>query len=63
MLKNIQTKIIMVFVIFGIIVTTAISTMSIFQMKKWEDISISINEETRTEIINQAQKTEKVIFC
>ena len=62
MLKNIQTKIIMVFVIFGIIVTTAISTMSIFQMKKWEDISISINEETRTEIINQAQKTEKVIF-
>ena len=59
MLKNIQTKIVMVFVIFGIIVTTAISTLSIYHIKKWEAFNSTISEEGANQIIVEAKKAEK----
>ncbi len=62
MLKNIQTKIVMVFVIFGIIVTTAISTLSIYHIKKWEAFNSTISEEGANQIIVEAKKAEKEIF-
>jgi hypothetical protein len=43
MLKNIQTKIVMVFVIFGIIVTAVFSSISIYYIKDFEGIEYSDN--------------------
>jgi hypothetical protein len=43
MLKNIQTKIVMVFVIFGIIVVAIFSSISIYYIKDFEDIEYSDN--------------------
>ena len=62
MLKNIQTKIIMVFVIFGILVTTAIGTLNIFNIRKLESTSNLQNEITSEQIAIEAEKTEKQIL-
>ena len=58
MLKNIQTKIIMVFVIFGIIVTTAISMLSIYHIRKIEVYETAIDEENMEEIFVRTDRAE-----
>ena len=64
MLKNIQTKIIMVFVIFGIIVTTAISMLSIYHIRKIEVYETAIDEENMEEIFVRTDRAEKqILFC
>ena len=62
MLKNIQTKIVMVFVIFGILVTTAIGTLNIFNIRKLESTSSLQNEITSEQIAVEAKKIEKNIL-
>ena len=62
MLRKIQTKIIMIFVIFGIIVTTSISLISVYHIKKIENLSLD-TEKIREEIyIEQKKITNEIII-
>ncbi len=53
MLKNIRTKIIMVFVIFGIVVTSLISALSLFESMKLEAASSYIEPQFKEQVLEQ----------
>ena len=62
MLKKIQTKIIMIFVILGIIVTTSISLISVYHIKKLENLNLSTEDKLREEIFIEQKNIEKEVI-